>query len=431
MQNGRSLLLETILTTIVAVLAFVTVWSLLTEDISLVLPALAVAGLSIVGFSILRTSVNPDHLRARQSDRTLRIANETLSFLRGGLSRESAQAVCRIILPATQAVAVAITDTESILGFAGEGEDHHSVGGPIITRGTRATIEDQQPHVLTNRTEIGCPDPNCPLRSAIVVPLEVRGRVIGTLKFYYRSPRRINETQTAMAEGLGQLLSTQLGLAELDRQTDLATRSELKALQAQINPHFLFNTINTIASLIRTDPARARILLREFAVFYRRTLENSEDLISLGKEIEQTLRYLGFEIARFGDRIVVETDIEVGLDTIPVPAFVIQPLVENAVGHAMRPEGPLHIRLRAWRKNGDLIIEVSDDGVGIEASELPHVTEPGYGKGLGIALKNVEDRITGYFGLESGMRIESVEGKGTKVTLLLKGASSMGMETTC
>ena len=87
----------------------------------------------------------------------------------------------------------------------------------------------------------------------------------------------------------------------LEEQTKLATSMELKMLQSQINPHFLFNTINTIASFIRTDPNKARTLLREFAVFYRRTLEDAADLILLDREIEQTQRYFTFEVARFGE----------------------------------------------------------------------------------------------------------------------------------
>ena len=98
----------------------------------------------------------------------------------------------------------------------------------------------------------------------------------------------------------------------------------LKALQAQINPHFLFNTINTIASLIRTDPPRARDLLREFAIFYRRILENSQDLITITQEVDQVQRYLIFEKARFGeDRIAMDVRIEPGLEGLQVPSFVI------------------------------------------------------------------------------------------------------------
>ena len=116
---------------------------------------------------------------------------------------------------------------------------------------------------------------------------------MATIKLYYRRGIEIDRTQLAIAEGLGELLSTQLSSYELDRQAELTARAEVKALQAQINPHFLFNTLNTIASLTRTNPNKARDLLREFSVFYRRTLESSQGaLIPLSQELTQTRRYL-------------------------------------------------------------------------------------------------------------------------------------------
>jgi two-component system sensor histidine kinase LytS len=202
---------------------------------------------------------------------------------------------------------------------------------------------------------------------------------------------------------------------------------ELKALQAQINPHFLFNTINTIASLIRTDPARARELLREFAAFYRRTLESGDELITLGQEIEQTRRYLTFELARFGDRIVVEENLEPEVLNVLVPAFIVQPLVENAISHGMRAEGPLTIELfSATGEDGSIRITVADDGVGIPAQRLPHVLEASSAKGLGIALKNVDDRLRGNYGPGSGVVVESTEGRGTSVSLVLVGIAQDG-----
>ncbi len=149
----------------------------------------------------------------------------------------------------------------------------------------------------------------------------MRGQAVGTLKFYFRSPRHVNRTQYALASGFAELLSTQLTVHELERQSELTARAEIRALQAQINPHFLFNTLNraeiralqaqinphflfntlnTIAALTRTEPLRARELLREFSQFYRATLENSGQLIPVKREIAQTLRYLKFEKARFG-----------------------------------------------------------------------------------------------------------------------------------
>jgi two-component system sensor histidine kinase LytS len=380
--------------------------------------AAIVLTLGAVGAVWGRMAARPDHLRAMQSHTILEIANESLAHLRQGLTSETAGAVCRLALRETEASAVAITDRETVLGFAGLGEDHHTTGGPIITRATREALEVNEHRILGTQEEIGCPKKDCLLKAAIVVPLQMNDCAVGTLKFYYTTPRLLNENQIAMVEGLAKLLSTQLELSELERQTELACRMELKALQSQINPHFLFNTINTIASLIRTDPPRARELLREFAAFYRRTLESNDELISLDRELEYTRRYLGFERARFGeDRIRFTEDVDAHALTMQVPAFVLQPIVENAVQHGIRPEGTLHITVRARIATGKLEIVVDDDGRGISTDDLPRVLEPGFGRGLGIALKNVDDRLKGHFGPDSGLRVTSREGEGTTVRI--------------
>ncbi len=344
MRYDRNFVIDVLLGFAITALAAIVLIALAAEGIvTRWLPIAGIAGLVAISLGLLVTQLytRPDHLRAMQSDMILTVANETLAYMRQGLSQESAQAVCRIVLAHTDVAAVAITDTEDVLGFAGVGEDHHSVGEPILTRATHEVVETGEHRILHNRFEIGCPELECRLNAAIVVPLEMRDAPAGTLKFYYTSPRQMNETQIAMAEGLAQLLSTQLELSELDRQVELATRMELRALQAQINPHFLFNTINTIASLVRTDPAKARDLLRQFAAFYRRTLESQQDMVPLEKELEYARMYLSFEQARFGDRLEVHEEVDDDLFDLELPAFVIQPLVENAVQHGMRHDAPL------------------------------------------------------------------------------------------
>ena len=367
--------------------------------------------------------LNPDSVRARQSDTILKIASETLACLQKGMDIPTAQKVCRFLLPAIGAQAVAITDKEHILGYAGLEETSSPGGSPIRTKATHATLEDGRIRVLGTPEEIGFPPTVKSLRAGIIVPLRRGEAIVGTLKFYYRRAGEITETQLALAEGIGELLSTQIAAVELEQQTKLATTMELKALQSQINPHFLFNTINTIASLIRTDPDRARVLLREFAIFYRRTLENSEDFIEMMREVDQTMRYFNFEVARFGeDRLALEVNIEDGLESMMIPAFMIQPLVENAVRHAMPQEGKLTVEISAHSEGDDVIIEVSDDGVGMEAEQARKLLRPEASKGLGIAMKNISERLRGNFGTESHMDVESQPGNGTCVRMFLKDA---------
>jgi two-component system sensor histidine kinase LytS len=411
-------LIEVVLSGVVLLLVFIASALIMTHGAPY-LVVLCFAAAAVLLFFIFRATMDPDRLRARQSERTLRLAAKTLPFMRQGLTTESAQAVCKLLLPATLASAVAITNRETIMGFAGAEKESHAIGSPIQTTATHAALDDGQIKVLKSQDEIGFPRNYTTLQAAIIVPLTVHEEPVGVLKFYFRSSKKIDETQRAMAQGLGALLEMQLQLADLEYQRDLAIQMRLKALQAQINPHFLFNTINTIASLIRTNPARARILLREFAAFYRHTLEGSFDLITLEQEYLQTLRYFGFEVARFGEeRLNIEREFAQGMSAIMVPAFVLQPLVENAIGHAMCDDRPLHIKVQALVVDGLAQIKVIDDGAGMSANDQKQMLDPER-EHAGIALRNVDERLRGFFGIHAGLAVQSELGRGTTVSLFL------------
>ena len=393
------------------------------SDSSVWLTLVSIIGMFVLTVVALRSAGDSDRAKARQADQTLALASETTQFMRTGLSAESAQAVCELLLPAVASISVAITDRERVLGFAGADQENHPQNSPIQTDVTREVLEDGITRIVDSAEGIGFDKQDGPLAAGIIVPLIVNKAIVGTLKFYYASPSKIDEMQLAMAEGFAQLLSAQLSISYLEQQTELATRMELKMLQTQINPHFLFNTINTIASFTRTDPAKARIMLREFALYYRRLLENSEDLIPLSTELDQTSRYLMFQRARFGeDAIEMSIDIEEGLEDLGVPAFIVQPIVENAVGHGRREEGTLHIDVRVRHEGESVIIEVQDDGVGIEPERLDNIIYGGSKTGMGIALGNVDARLKGYFGSLSGLHVESEYGVGTTVYLSLYDA---------
>ncbi|MDO4502874.1 MAG: histidine kinase [Coriobacteriia bacterium] len=364
-------------------------------------------------------ALDPDSVRAHQSDMILKLARQTLSCMRDGLDFKSAQKICRLVMPNSSAIAVAITDREQILAYVGYQEESNPAGLAIRTHSTKEVLRDGRMLVL-HGDEIGMPFESSAVKAAIIVPLRQGRRVVGTLKFYYRSPRHITETQKSLAEGFGQLLSTQIAAEALEEQTKLATSMELKALQAQINPHFLFNTVNTIASFVRTDPDRARKLLREFAVFYRHTLEDTGDLVALSREVEQTMRYFYFEIARFGEEsLCLQVGFDEDVEDMLIPAFLIQPLVENAVRHARKPGELLTIQVVAEREGSFLILTVRDDGQGMDEEHRQAILHPESRTGLGIAVKNVHDRVEGYFGPGSHMEVESEPGVGTTIRLIM------------
>lgn len=414
-KRARSITSEAILGILAAAsgCALVSLNLMRVEELHFHLIALIVFALSFMSF--IRLLMDPDSIRAVQSNSVLRIASETLEYLADGLDTNSAQKVCDLLLPETAAIAVAITDKENILGYSGYTDGNSIQGRKIRTTATHLTLSDGNVRVLHSAEEIGLPH-NSRIRAAIIVPLVVAHRIAGTLKFYYRTPLHMSQTQESLASGFAELISTQMAAAALEEKTRLATSMELKALQAQINPHFLFNTINTISALIRTNPTQARVLLRDFAVFYRRALEDSADLIQLDREISQVKRYLSFEIARFGEeRLCLEVRIDPALEFCMVPSFMIQPLVENAVRHGMPATGRLTITIIAKNVSNEVHIFVNDNGVGMSKERLATIMHPECSTGLGIAVKNVSDRMRSYFGADARMSIKSIEGCGTTV----------------
>src|SRR5205085_1630492 len=146
---------------------------------------------------------------------------------------------------------------------------------------------------------------------------------------------------------LAQHMGLQIELAELDRKTEQLAKAELAALQAQISPHFVYNTLNTISSFIRTKPDEARRLLTEFADFTRRAYKRRGEFAPFAQELEYVHQYLGFEKARFGERLQVVYRVDPEILHTVVPVLVLQPLVENAVRHGVaHQEGPVRVTIR-------------------------------------------------------------------------------------
>jgi LytS/YehU family sensor histidine kinase len=388
-----------------------------TDAFFFIIVAVFAAAMVSAAFTFLRFATQEEHSKAEQSQQILEITRKTLPYLRKGLNYESAENVVKIIHDYADAVAVSITDTTTVLAFYGIGSDHHLPGKPILTKSTREAIETNEVKVVSSKLDIGCPMASCKLRAAIVVPLEKMGSPIGTLKFYYDNPAKLTENRIAVVEGLGQLLGTQIELSELDRQRELAVHAELRALQAQINPHFLFNVLNTITSFIRTDPQKARKLLVQFSDFFRKTLEWRDGFITLAQELDYIANYLVLEKARFGDGLEINFDVDFDAQDCILPALTIQPLVENAVKHGFCEERKLEIKVIVKLTDNDMNINVIDNGRGIASEELDHVIKIGYGKGSGIGLSNVNDRLKGLYGKDHELEIASTEGEGTTISL--------------
>jgi len=346
----------------------------------------------------------------------LELLVEALPHLRGGLRPESAEFTARLLYEHLSLDAAAVVSTERILAFVGAGADHHVVGMPSLTKLTHTALNGNGTTIVNTHDEIGCPISGCPLSAAVVAPLWAGTRVVGALKLYHAWGKPLGDQDAKIASGLARVFSVYLEAADLDSRAALVCEAELSALRAQISPHFLFNTLTTIAALTRIDSERAHDLIVDFADFFRRTLAEHGEIVTLREELEYVERYLRFELARFEDRLVVNYDIDESLCDVGVPVLSIQPLVENAVSHGIAPGNASgRVTIRARHDDGGASIEVCDDGAGIAPHRLPFVLEAGVGSGLGIGLSNVHRRLQALFGAASGLRVRSREGRGTVV----------------
>ncbi|HEX8969575.1 MAG TPA: histidine kinase [Chloroflexota bacterium] len=361
-----------------------------------------------------------EHVAAprRHASSGIELALAVLPHLRGGLTAESAAWTARLLLEHLATDAAAVVDTETTLAFVGAGSDHHAAGEPIRTALTRQALLTGEPIAARGRRRIGCREPGCPLSAALVLPLRVQQRTVGALKLYrVGSSRGVPAGAARAALGLARLFGVYLELAELDARSARVTRAELEALRAQISPHFLFNTLTTIAALIRSQPAVAHDLIIEFAEFFRETLAQHGELCSLNDDLAYVEHYLTFERARLGERLQVNYDIEPAARRAMLPVLVVQPLVENAIIHGLegRPQAG-QVTISAHREGDGFCIRVVDDGVGIAPDRRLQVLAHGYGTGLGMGLSNVHGRLQSLFGPAAGLHIDSALGRGTRVS---------------
>ncbi|MDT2010843.1 sensor histidine kinase [Carnobacterium divergens] len=370
---------------------------------------------------ITSTLKQEEQMRAVQTHDVLELAAKTLPYFREGLTENSCREVAKIIQQYTKVAAISLTDTHQILAHVGAGSDHHIPELEVITELSRDVLKNGQLAIAKSKNQIGCSDPTCQLSAAIVIPLTSKNEVVGTLKMYFTDPTKLTHVEEQLAEGLGNIFSSQLELGEAEIQSKLLKDAEIKSLQAQVNPHFFFNAMNTISALMRQNAEQARTLLLQLSTYFRANLQGARQvLIPLKAELKHVEAYLSLEQARFPERYQVTFKIDPNLDSLLLPPFLLQVLVENAIRHAFgNRKTDNQILVQLTKQANTVAIEVRDNGIGISADHLAKIGKEAIEseKGTGTALENLNKRLVGLFGTAAQLHFIQNETGGTTVLL--------------
>ncbi|PML77406.1 sensor histidine kinase [Enterovibrio norvegicus] len=347
------------------------------------------------------------------SRRALTIADRCVGILHSGFNSTNAEKIARIIYEETKVGAVAITDKDKILAFVGIGDNHHKPNTPISSQSTLDAMTKNSIIYLdgAERPYQCSLSADCKLGSALIIPLRTGDEVVGTIKLYERKHKLFSTINMSMAEGIAQLLSSQILFSGYLEQKSLLTQSEIKLLHAQVNPHFLFNALNTISAIIRRDPDKARELIQNLSQFFRSNLKQNINTVTLREELAHVDAYLNIEKARFTDRLSVSVEIDSALLDTKLPSFTLQPLVENAIKHGISTllEGGT-VRIYSETINGHTAITVEDNAGCYQVPDEEHV---------GLGLDIVSKRLLHQFGRDASLKITSEPNIFTRMTFII------------
>ncbi|MDA8478860.1 sensor histidine kinase [Citrobacter sp. Awk 4] len=343
----------------------------------------------------------------------LKVAASTEGILRQGFNEVNSMKVAQVLYQELDIGAVAITDREKLLAFTGIGDDHHLPGRPISSTYTLKAIETGEVvYADGNEVPYRCSlHPQCKLGSTLVIPLRGENqRVMGTIKLYEAKNRLFSSINRTLGEGIAQLLSAQILAGQYERQKALLTQSEIKLLHAQVNPHFLFNALNTIKAVIRRDSEQASQLVQYLSTFFRKNLKRPSEIVTLADEIEHVNAYLQIEKARFQSRLQVTLTVPEALSYQQLPAFTLQPIVENAIKHGTSQLlGTGEVSITARREGQYLMLDIEDN------AGLYEPTHNASGLGMNLVDKRLRER----FGDDYGISVACEPDRFTRITLRL------------
>ncbi|TQF74139.1 sensor histidine kinase [Rhodococcus spelaei] len=379
-----------------------------------VVAVLVVVGIAAVWLRTRRVLTTPAERAVHDALHTASLAARPL---RRGLDATSAAEAAPHLRHLTGADALAIADVDgAVLAWNGPHED-------LAARFAEAAVRavEGERRMLVGQGELG----GAPVRALIVQPLLIEDSgvvgVLGVVTTAEPGPGMLG----AISE-VARYACSQIELAELDASRARLDRAEVRALRAQISPHFIYNALNTVASFVRTDPDRARELILEFADFTRYSFRSAGEYTLLADELRNIDRYLTLERARFGNALEVRLQVAPEVLNVVLPFLALQPLVENAVRHGISGQSHGTVTIVASDEGTDCLISVEDDGAGMDPELLRSGSLDAIESGAGrpsakesahVGLANVDDRLRAAFGNDYGLVVETAPGLGTKVSM--------------
>jgi len=363
-------------------------------------------------------------LEANAAHLALKIARRTLPFLRKGLTHESAQKTANIIYETIEDIdGLVLYGNHEVSGYAGGKNFRNFFENSFLKHSLNPEETFKREKTLKENIQIGHPltaqghvmDPSI---SQALIPLKEPNEATGFIAFFKMDYKKISPLEIQIAYGLSLLISTQIEISKLNFQSELLSKARIKFLQAQINPHFLFNALNTIVYYCRVKPEKARELIIQLGNFYRKNLTNNDSLIDLKKEISHVRSYFQLEKARFGEKIHLFIDLPRDIEC-KLPPLTLQPIVENAVKHGLLPKKePGKITITGMIDDEKLVITISDNGQGMSTEHLNNLFAIQDEKEH-IGLLNVHERLKNLFGKTFGLSIKSKINEGTTVSVIL------------
>ena len=383
-------------------------------DLALVcaIAVLTVAVVGALGFRLSRSVRDLGSDAERATYATLHTASLASAHLRAGLTPSGARKAVRHLRDLLDCDTLVITDALSVLAWDG-GVTDTPVRRDRLQAAAGLVLESGRTRVFRGAALRALGLQDCG-RELLVSPLPVNGQTVGTVAVFAPSVRA---GLVRAANEVAGWLATQVELAELDTSRAQLMEAEVRALRAQISPHFIYNSLNAIASYINTDPARARELVVEFADFTRYSFRRHGNFTTVAQELESVDRYLLLERARFGERLKVGLQIAPEVLGTVIPFLSLQPLVENSVRHGLEAkDGQGRITIAAVDAGSDAVITIEDNGVGMDPAYLRSVLA-GHAEGDHVGLRNVDVRLRQVYGDTHGLVIDTAPGAGTLITM--------------